>query len=73
MTYKELDMMFPFVVFGYGFIMTIILNSEFFLKLAEERLPRNLYLNFVGHRYLGLLCLIVGSLWSLQNIWYSNL
>lgn len=72
MTYKELDLIFPYVVFGYGLLMTLILNSEFLLKLAEERLPRQLYNNFMGHRVLGLVCLFVGSLWSLQNLWYGN-
>lgn len=73
MTYKELDMIFPYFVFGYGLIMTLVLNSEFFMKLAEERLPRNMYANFVGHKYLGIVCLAVGTVWSLQNIWFTTL
>lgn len=73
MTYKELDMIFPYFVFGYGLIMTLVLNTDFLLKIAEEKLPRTMYMNFMGHRYLGLICLLVGSLWSLQNIWYSSL
>lgn len=71
MTYKELDFIFPYFVFGYGLLMTLILNSEFFLKLAEERLPKQLYNNFMSHRILGIVCLVVGSLWSLQNLWYG--
>ena len=73
MTHKELDMIFPYFVFGYGLIMTLVLNSDFFMKLAEEKLPKNLHANFVSHRYLGIVCLVVGSFWSLQNIWYGTL
>jgi hypothetical protein len=72
MTYQQLDHIFPFIIFGYGLIMTVVLNSELFLKLAEERLPRSVYLNFLSHRFLGLICLILGSLWSLQNLWFYS-
>ena len=73
MTIQQLDMIFPFVVFVSGLILTLILNSDFFLKLAEERLPRQMYNHFVGHRFMAVAFLVVGGLWSLQNIWYSNL
>lgn len=73
MTYKELDMIFPYFLFVSGFVLTLILNSDFFLKLAQEKLPKNLYAQFVGHRFMALIFLAVGSVWSLQNIWYSNL
>lgn len=73
MTYKEIDMIFPYFLFVSGFVLTLILNSEFFLNLAQEKLPKNLYVQFVGHRFLALIFLGVGSVWSLQNIWYSNL
>ena len=69
MTYQELDYMFPFVVFGYGFLMTMILNSEFFLEMAQTKLPPQLYTQFTNHRLLGAVCLVVGGLWSLQNLW----
>jgi hypothetical protein len=72
MQYHELDRIFPYVIFCYGLIMTFILNSEFFLKLAEEKLPRPLYLNFMSHRLMGFICLIVGGLWSLQNLWITG-
>lgn len=70
MTYQTLDQIFPYFVFGYGFIMTFILNSNFFMKLAEERLPQQLNVQFKSHRILGAICLVIGGLWSLQNLWY---
>ncbi len=69
MTYHQLDYVFPFVVFGYGLLMTLILNSQFFLELAEAKLPPQLYSQFTSHRLLGVVCLVVGGLWSVQNLW----
>jgi len=72
MSYQELDRIFPFVVFGYGLIMSLVLNFEPFMRLAEERLPHHLCQSFRSHRFLGLICLVVGSLWSLQNLWFYS-
>ena len=69
MTLQKLDLIFPFLVFGYGLTMTLILNSRFFVELAETRLPYEMTQQIKGHRGLGLICLFVGGLWSLQNLW----
>lgn len=69
MTYKELDFIFPFVVLTYGVLMTFVLNSPQLMKIAQERFPTQLVQQMNMHRGLGIVCLVVGALWSLQNIW----
>ena len=69
MSYQELDRLFPFVVFAYGAIMTLTLNSSWLMKIAEQRFPAQLHKQMNAHRGLGVICLCVGSLWCLQNIW----
>jgi hypothetical protein len=69
MTYKELDFIFPFVVLAYGVLMTFVLNSPQLMRIAEERFPTSLVQQMNMHRILGIICLVTGSLWSLQNIW----
>lgn len=66
---EKLDLIFPFVVFAYGVIMTVILHTEFFLELAENRLPPEVTQQIKAHRGLGLLCFVLGAFWSLQNLW----
>jgi hypothetical protein len=68
MTPDRLDFIFPFVVLGYGVIMTVVLNSPL-SELAENRLPAAVYQQMQGHRALSVICLIVGGFWSLQNLW----
>lgn len=70
MTYQQIDQIFPYVVFFYGFVMTLILNVPELLKLGEERFPKELMVMFQSHRAIALVSLVVGGLWSLQNMWY---
>jgi hypothetical protein len=69
MNFDELDFIFPFVVFGYGCVVLFILNNPKLLALAEERMPDKLFQQIKARRAIGALCLIVGGLWSLQNLW----
>lgn len=69
MTPEKLDLIFPFVVLGYGAVMTLVLNSPLLSDLAEKRLPAAMRDQLKAHRGLGVLCLVIGALWSLQNIW----
>jgi hypothetical protein len=69
MTYKELDFYFPFVVFCYGLTMTLVLNSAFLMKIAHKKFTPELVTQMNMHRSLAVVCLVVGSLWSLQNLW----
>jgi hypothetical protein len=68
-TPEKLDLIFPFVIFGYGAIMTGVLNTPALTELAEKRLPYAMRQQLTAHRGLGLFCLIAGGLWSLQNLW----
>ena len=72
MNYKEIDMIFPFVVFAYGFVMTFVLHTPLFMEIADRRVPIQLIQQFKAHRILGLLSLVVGGLWSLQNLWFYS-
>lgn len=71
MTYKELDTIFPYIVFVYGTLVSFVLASEPLMKVARERLPQDLVGQLVAHRTLGHLCLWVGGLWILQNLWLA--
>ena len=69
MSIEKLDFIFPFMILGYGVIMTFVLNSPLFSEMAEQRLPQSIAQQIKAHRGLGLFCLVTGCLWSLQNIW----
>lgn len=69
MTYQELDQIFPYFVFFYGLVVTMVLNMPELIKIGNERLPKEMMTQFQSHRLLALISLIVGGLWSLQNIW----
>lgn len=71
MTPEKLDMIFPYVCFAYGALMTFTLNQTSLMRLADERLPEEWIVRFRSHRVLGLICLVVGSLWILQNLWLT--
>jgi hypothetical protein len=66
---EALDRIFPFLLTGYGVVMTFILHSRFFMELAETRMPEAITQQIKAHRLLGLFCLVGGSFWSLQNLW----
>ncbi len=69
MTPQNLDFIFPFIVMGYGFLVTCVLSWPSVMRLAEQRLPPNFLNQLTGHRVLALVCLVVGAVWSLQNLW----
>lgn len=69
MTYKEIDFIFPFVVFFYGLVMTLVLNSPLLVQIGEKYGTHPAFVRFKSHKLLGTVCLILGSLWSLQNLW----
>lgn len=65
----KLDYFFPFLVFFYGLVMLFVLEIPFFVALAKKRMPAQ-HLAFERHRNIATVSLIVGGLWSLQNIWF---
>lgn len=69
MTPAALDALFPYVCFAYGALMTFTLNVPALERIADERLPETLSNQWKAHRGLAALCLVVGTLWILQNLW----
>ena len=70
MSYQRIDYLFPFVIFAYGFVVTVIVNTPFFVELADKKLPQYFKKQIMGHRALALICLLIGFVWTLQNLWY---
>ena len=71
MTLAQLDFYFPFVVLAYGLIVTWLTQARWAIR-ALNKLPAETRDRFLGHRVLALLCLVVGSIWSLQNLWLTH-
>lgn len=71
MTPEKLDAIFPYVCFAYGALMSFVLNVPQLVRIADERLPTPMLQRFQAHRTLSLVCLFVGALWILQNLWLS--
>lgn len=69
MTVRDLDAIFPWIVLLYGFVITFVLNQESLVTLAERRLDQTLLRNLQAHRGIAFVCLVVGGLWTLQNLW----
>ena len=67
MSLKTLDFIFPFIVFFYGLILLVMLETRFFQQLGHSRLHQA-YQQLVVHRPLAWVCFFIGGLWSLQNL-----
>ena len=52
--------------------MTFVLNSPQLMQIAEKKFTPDLVKQMNLHRYLAIVCLVIGSLWSLQNIWQGD-
>lgn len=50
--------------------MTFVLNSPQLMRIAEERFTAPIIAQMNMHRGLGIVCLFVGGVWSLQNLWF---
>lgn len=68
MSVEQLDYYFPFLVFAYGLMISFVLQIPSLLKIADERMPKQMVNQLKAHSGLAFICLIVGSLWSLQNL-----
>ena len=69
MTPTALDATFPYFCFAYGAVMTFTLNVPVLARIADEKLPHHLASQWKAHRTLAAICLGVGALWILQNLW----
>ncbi len=69
MTYAQLDQIFPYIVFVYGTVISLVLNSITLCRLADQKLPQIFVAQLNMHRGLAAICFVVGALWILQNLW----
>lgn len=69
MTLAQLDLLFPFFVFGYGAIMCLVTSLPILFARAEGKVPQFMIDRLRAHEPLGWVCFVVGGLWSLQNLW----
>ena len=65
---QEIDLYFPYLVLIYGSIMTLVTQLPQLRQKADESMSTELVQWFYGHRVLGLICLAVGGLWTLQRL-----
>ncbi len=66
-----LDFYFPFIIFFYGLVLHLMLETPQLVALAQKKMPSQ-YATFQKHRPIAVLALYAGGLWSLQNIWFLN-
>jgi hypothetical protein len=64
---SELDQAVPIVAFIYGVVILLITSNAKLMELAQTHFQ---YAEiFRSRRALAFVCLVVGGLWTLQNIW----
>ena len=64
---QQLDFIFPFILFFYGALLTIVLNQKYLMSLMNPDRGKQME----RHRVMAFVALIVGFLWSLQELWLS--
>ncbi len=65
---QDLDFYFPYLVLFYGLVMTVVTHLPRLQEQAERTFNHELLQRFYSHRLLGVCCLFVGGLWSLQRL-----
>lgn len=70
--YEIVDSIFPYVIFGYGAIVTVIMHFPFLMELGRKRIPDETLRRMQSHAHLAQICLWVGGLWILQTIWLTS-
>ena len=71
MDYQKLDHFFPYFVFFYGVLVVFVLENKTLDSLGKARIS-TLYEGLQRHRALAWICLFVGGIWSLQNLWLGT-
>ncbi len=66
----KLDFYFPFIVFFYGLVASLVLEIPALIAIARKEMPSH-YANLVAHQKIAWISLFVGGAWSLQNLWFS--
>ena len=66
----KLDFYFPFIVFFYGLVASLVLEIPALIAIARKEMPSH-YANLLAHQKIAWISLFVGGFWSLQNLWFS--
>ena len=56
-------------MFFYGILVTFVLENKALRKIAAAREFAPMQ-GLVAHKGLAFICVVVGGLWSLQNLWF---
>ena len=67
----QLDAIFPYIVFIYGAMILLVLNSSALRKLGERVVPQEAWERFASHGILAWISFFVGGFWVLENLWLS--
>ena len=68
MTPQQLDYMFPFFVFSYGFLILVVLEA--LPSLVQAKISSHpLFERIEKRKPLAWICFFLGGVWSLQNVW----
>ncbi len=67
-TLHSIDFIFPYFVFFYGAFITFVLEIPVIRDLAAKQQSQAFHALLL-RREFALTCLIIGALWTLQNIW----
>jgi hypothetical protein len=67
----QLDSIFPYIVFIYGAMILLVLNSSALRKLGERVVPHEAWERFASHGILAWISFFVGGFWVLENLWFS--
>jgi hypothetical protein len=69
MTPQQIDYLFPFIVFFYGFLIIAVL--EVLPAVVRQELRTRSWFEMIQKRKtLAWVCFFIGGIWSLQNVWY---
>jgi hypothetical protein len=71
MTPQQLDNLFPFFVFSYGFLILLVLEALPGF-VPRELTSHPLFVRIEKRKPLAWLCFFMGGLWSLQNLWLQG-
>lgn len=69
MSVTQLDFIFPFVVFFYGFLAVLVLETPALARLGRERMS-DAWQGIESRKNIAWICFFLGGLWSLQNLWF---
>lgn len=72
MSLEQLDFIFPFVLLFYGVVVSVCANLPVFERIASQSGLEEQYQALKAKQLFGLVCLGLGGVWSLQNLWLQT-